>query len=126
MATYSFLNVAATYVGVTGNFNIGAGAALAEEGISITMTDDKDTLVIGADGTPMHSLNAGKAGQITVRLQKTSPTNRLLSVAYDTSTASSALFGNDTIIVQDTARGDIITCTGVAFRKLPDINYGSG
>jgi hypothetical protein len=120
MTTYSFLDVAAAITGPGGSINIGNDAGPSEEGITVSMLDNKNTMVIGADGSGMHSLHAGNAGTITVRLLKTSPTNKLLQAMYLFQVTSSANHGQNTITVRDTARGDFVTATGCAFRKMPD------
>lgn len=121
--TYSFLDVAAAIKGPNGSFSLGNGAGVAEEGITITMVDAKNTMVIGADGQGMHSLHAGKGGTITVRLLKTSPTNALLQDMYSLDTASSATHGRNTIVVRDPSRGDVVSCKGCAFQRFPDTTY---
>lgn len=121
--TYSFKDVTATIVGPGGSFNLGDGAAAAEEGITINRPDDVNTMLMGADGAAMHSLHAGKPGQITVRLLKTSPVNAQLSAMYALQTASSALHGNNVITIRNAATGDVITCQQCAFKRFPDINY---
>lgn len=124
MATYSFLDNSATIAGIGGVFNLaGDGAGNAEEGISIEMTEDKNTMTIGADGSVMHSLHAGKSGTVTVRLLKTSPVNQKLSLMYAVQTASSALHGNNVISVRNTATGDAVTCQQVAFAKYANLTY---
>jgi hypothetical protein len=70
------MDVTATLAGPTGDIDLGYGSANAEEGITVTMTEAKNTMTIGADGEVMHSLHAGKAGTITVTLLKTSPVNK--------------------------------------------------
>lgn len=123
MASYSFLNCQAAIVGPGGAFNIGTGAGVADEGLVITMAGDKDTMVTGADGSVMHTLNADKSGTLTLRLLKTSPTNAQLSLMYALQTITSALHGLNTITVRDSARGDVTTCRQVAFRKQPALSY---
>lgn len=123
MSTYSFKDVNATILGPGGAFSLGNGAAPAEEGITVEMAEDKDTMVIGADGAVMHSLHAGQGGTITVRLLKTSPTNKLLQVMYDLQTISSALHGQNTITIINAASGDVITGLEAAFRRQPSITY---
>lgn len=123
MPTYSFQDVSANYSGPGGNFTLANGAGASEEGVTIAMVDDKSTMVNGADGSVMHSLHAGKGGQVTVRLLKTSPQNSLMSRAYAFETASSALFGQSTITLRNPQTGDIITCRQCAWRKLPDLSY---
>jgi hypothetical protein len=87
------------------------------------MADDKSTMTIGAAGDGMHSLHAGKSGTIVVQLLKTSPVNQNLSLAYSAETVSSALFGQDLIIIRNTQTGDVISCRQCAFKKLPDLRY---
>jgi len=122
MYAYSFLDVNAAIVGPGGNFSL-SGVGNSEEGIKVSMTEEKDTQTIGADGTPMHSLHAGKGGKCTVSLLKTSPANNKLSTLYNLQTASSAAHGVNVISIANPISGDSITLTQVAFSKHPDISY---
>lgn len=123
MATYSFIDVQATLVGPTGVLNLGYGAAVAEEGITIEMAGEKNTMLIGADGEGMHSLHADKSGVVTVRMLKTSPTNAKLQAMYDAQTIASTLHGQNVIVVRNPVSGDITTCRSCAFKRKPTINY---
>ena len=123
MWTYSFKDVTAVYAGPGGTFQLGDGSGASEEGLTIDFIDDKGAMTIGAGGEVMHSLHAGKAATLTVRLLKTSPTNFLLSRAYNIETASSALFGVGTLVIRNPVTGDIITCRQVGFKKQPPITY---
>lgn len=123
MSTFSFLDVQATLVGVGAVINLGAGAGVAEEGITIAMAGDKNTMTIGADGEGMHSVHADKSGSVTVRLLKTSPTNAKLMALYDAQTLSSALHGQNVITITNPQSGDVTTCRQAAFKKKPDIVY---
>lgn len=123
MATYSFLNVQASLVGPGGVVDLSSGAGVSEEGITIEMNGDKDTMTIGADGTGMHSLHADKSGTVTIRLLKTSPTNAKLMALYDLQTADSRLHGQNVITVVDTGSNDNTACRGAAFRKKPTVTY---
>ena len=120
MATYSFLDVTASFTGTTGAFDLGYGSANAEEGITVTMTEAKNTMTVGADGEVMHSLHAGKSGTITVTLLKTSPVNKKLSLAYNAQSLSSSLWGNNVIVIRNHVSGDTTTARTVAFQKQPD------
>ena len=122
MATYSFLDVTASLTGPTGVIDLGQGSANSEEGISQTMGGNKNTMTIGADGEVMHSLHADKSGTITVTLLKTSPVNKKLSLAYNAQSQSSATWGNNVIVIRNTASGDISTARSCAFQKQPDFN----
>ncbi len=123
MATYSFLDCHAALVGPGGSINLGAGAAVSEEGITIEPAEDINTMTIGADGKPMHSLHANKSGHLTVTLLKTSPVNKQLALMYAFQTAAGANHGQNTISVTNNQTGDVITCQVVAFKKAPPLKY---
>lgn len=121
---YSFLDVRASITGPGVAASLGSDAGVAEEGITVAMVGDKNTLVTGADGTPMHSLHASKAATYTVRLLKTSPINRILMGAYNFQTnGGSANHGQNTITISNTQTGDRMTGRFCAFKKVPDIVY---
>jgi hypothetical protein len=122
--TYSFKDVSASLTGPTGSANLGYGAAIADEGITIDMVGDKNTMHIGADGTPMHSLHADKSGIVTIRTLKTSPLNAILQTMYDAQQISSTLWGQNVIIVRENESGDITTAQYCAFKKKPNLKYG--
>jgi hypothetical protein len=118
--TYSFLDTHAAIVGVGGAFSLTGSAA--EEGITVSPRGDKTTLMIGADGSGMHSLHADKSASIEVRLLKNSPVNALLSAMYNIQQTSSKLWGQNVITIVSSV-GDAITLSGVAFKKQPSISY---
>ncbi len=123
MGVYSFLNVNATIAGPGGVFNLGQGAAVAEEGITIEPVEDKNVMTIGADGKGQHSLVASDACTITVRLLKTSPVNAALMLMYDFQSASSALWGQNVLTIVDSGRNDLTTVQAAAFKKKPVLTY---
>ena len=123
MSTYSFQDIAATLAGPTGVLDLGYGAAVAEEGITIAMAGDKNTMMIGADGEGMHSLHADKSGTVTVRLLKTSPQNAKLQAMYDAQSLAPALWGNNVIVVRNPRTGEVTTARSCAFKKKPDLAY---
>lgn len=120
MATYSFIDVSASITGVGGLFELGYGAGVSEEGITVSMDEDKNTKTIGADGEVMHSLHAGKGCTITVVLLKTSPVNAKLSTMYNLQSASSATWGNNVIAIRNKVSNDMSVCRSVAFKRMPD------
>lgn len=122
-STYSFESVHASLVGPTGVINLGYGAAVAAEGITISMAGEKNKMTMGADGRGMHSLMADKSAVVTVRLLQTSPINAQLMVAYDAQTINPALHGQNTIVITQKQSGDVTTCQQCAFKKKPDVNY---
>ncbi len=121
--TYSFLDCKASLVGPGGFINLADGAGNSEEGITITPTGPINQMAIGADGSVMHNLFADKSGKISISLLKTSPVNAQLSLMYAAQTASAAGHGQNTLVIRDTTRGDIVTCTQCAFAKAPDLGY---
>jgi hypothetical protein len=123
MATYSFKDVTAAYTGPGGSFQLAFGAGAAEEGISFEMMEDKNQMTVGADGSVMHSLHAGKAGTITARLLKTSPINALLMACYDFQTTASTLWGTGIIVIRQVAASDIATARQCAFKRAPNMTY---
>ena len=123
MPTYSFLDVNASIVGPGGVFPLATDAAPAEEGVTIEMMEDKDNMVIGADGEGQHNLHAGQAGTMTFRFLKTSPTNARLSAMYNLQTISSAVHGQNTILISNKATGDVTTGLQAAFRRQPNNGY---
>lgn len=123
MAAYSFLNVQAAISGPGGSFNIGAGAASAEEGITFAMAEEKDLATMGADGALMHTLRASNLGKATVRLMKTSPANAQLSQMYNFQKGNAAVWGTNVITVSDVARGDVASIAQGAFVKQPDMTW---
>ena len=120
---YSFMNVQAAINGPGGSVNLGDGSGASEEGITVTPNGDINTMTMGADGSGQHSLHADKSGKVSVRLLKTSPTNKLLMAMYNAQTADAKSHGQNTISITDTLRGDSITASNVAFGKAPDITY---
>lgn len=122
--TYSFLDVVAAITGPGGVINLGAGAGIADEGISVDPTGEINSMLIGADGEGQHSLHGDKSGRFVVRLLKTSPTNALLMAMYNFQTASAATHGQNTITIVDSNRGDAVTGRQVAFTRVPALSYG--
>lgn len=60
MATYSFMDVTATFAGPTGVIDLGYGSAPSKEGISVEFNQPRNNMTPGADGEVMHSLRADK------------------------------------------------------------------
>jgi hypothetical protein len=120
---YSFLNVNCTLAGPGGILNLAAGAAAAEEGISIEPVEDKNQMDIGADGQGQHSLIASDAVRVVVRLLKTSPLNAALMIMYNLQSVSSALWGSNVFTIVDSGRNDYNVVQKAAFKKRPAINY---
>ena len=125
MSTYSFINIAVTITGPGGSISLGDGAGTAKEGVSFEFIENTNTMVVGSDGTPMHSLNASKAGRATVRLLKTSPTNGKLAALYNFHRTSSSNWGGNVMAASDIVRGEQYSCQQVAFSKMPNNTYAT-
>lgn len=121
--TYAFQNISAHISGDGLSTDLGYGAAVAGEGITVAPTGDRNTMTIGADGSAMHSLHADRSGTITVRLQKTSPANAILQTAMNYQMNTPSSHGSNTIVIRDHVSGDQISATSVAFRGPPTITY---
>lgn len=121
MGAYSFLDVNASIAGPGGAFPLVGGCA--EEGIKIEAVADKNTMTVGAGGEAMHSLAASTASTVTISLLKTSPVNAMLQLMYNFQTSSSSRHGQNTILIRDAARGDLVTLSKVAFKKAPALTY---
>jgi hypothetical protein len=121
--TYSFQDVSASLTGPSGQINLGYGASIDKEGITLARNADRNKMAIGADGNGQHSLSADRSGTITVRLFKVSPTNAALMAMVDAQQLNSALWGQNTIVVRQNVSGDISTSTQCAFKKIPDMKY---
>jgi len=126
MATYSFVDTSVSITGPGGSFIVGGqGAANAQEGITVERNADKNTLTVGADGSPMNVLAAREDGKVTIRLQKTSPVNAMLSSLYNTQKVSSAMWGQNVITINNTVLGDNWTLAQCAFKKHANVNYNA-
>ena len=73
MSSYSYINVAATLDG-----QIVQGLWDGDDAIVVTQSSDSGTGMTGADGSSIFSVSASKAATISIKLQHTSPTHRLL------------------------------------------------
>lgn len=120
---YSFEDVQASISGPGGTIPLGSGSGNAQEGITVEFVDDKNAMMIGADGEGAHSLRATRAARITVRLLKTSPVNAALNAQYRFQSVSSTLWGQNVVTVTDLARGDNYLATEVAYQKHPSVTW---
>lgn len=74
---YSFLNVSATVDG-----QIVQGLWEGDDAIIVTMSSDAGTGLVGADGSGIFSVSASRAATISIKVQHTSPTHRLLTEKF--------------------------------------------
>lgn len=116
--TYSFADVTCSITGPGGSYLL-SEQGVADEGITIEMTDDKSTMTTGATRGGMHSLHESRAARVTIRLLKNSPANRVLTEMYRFQTRSSAFFGQNTISLSNAVWQDDHTCAACAFVRMP-------
>jgi hypothetical protein len=124
-SSYSFMDVYANLSGPgAASLKIaGPQAASAEEGVTITLSEETNTQTIGADGSVMNSLHASRAGTCTIRLLKTAPVNRALMILYNYQRQQSSRWGLNTITINDQSRLDTYTLQGCAFVRFPTNSY---
>lgn len=125
MSTYSFDSVNVSISGPNGSFAVGGpDVGNTEGGVTIEPIEDKNNMQIGAGGEVMHSLHAGKAATVTVRVQKVAPVNAQFSTQYALDTASGVAHGRNTITLRDQARGDSVVCQECAYARFTGLTYG--
>lgn len=73
-SAYSMVNVTGTVDG-----QVIQGLWDGDDAIIVTQSSDKGTGLVGADGSGIFSISASKAASISIKLQHTSPTHRLLT-----------------------------------------------
>ena len=120
---YSFIDVTATMDGPGGKFDI-SGSGVSEEAIRVSMTNDKNTMVIGARGDGMHSLRVSTAARITISLLKTANGNAQMNALYRyQSVPGAAFWGQNTLTIINAISGDAIIATAGAFVRQTDVVY---
>lgn len=120
--TYSFADVTATLnlAGMIPMTITGAGAG----SIDTTMSGEKTSHDLAADGTVMVSKILGSNGSIALNIQQTSPTHKLLLLWYNyILNAPSSEWANNSLIIRNDVIGETIEATGVSPQKLPDKPY---
>lgn len=121
MGVYSFLDTQCTITGPGGSFNLAAGAGVAEEGITVAPSEDKNVMQIGADGAGQHSLIASNAALITIRFLKTSLQNGNLMFMYNLQIASAKLWGQNVLTLVNGVSNDLVIIQAAAFKKRPEL-----
>lgn len=123
LLAYSFANIQSTLSGPGGVISLGYGAGNAKEGIHAEYLEAKDAMSVGADGAIMHSLRAGNAARVTVRLLKTSPVNAQLSYMYNFQRTQASFWGINTLTVTDVQRGDVGAGSQMAFERHTGVTW---
>lgn len=119
MRAYSFQNMVVLVNGVElTNF------AEGDDVINVQRRVDSATDKVGADGKMMVSVSADKSGELTFRLQQTSPSNKYLTALIAAQEATGRPFVPVFVLIQDTYRNDVATGTAGYLKKLPNMTRG--
>ena len=118
---YSFKYFNASIIGLGGNFALAEGAGAAEGGISFEFEMDSNQQTVGADGSVMNTLIQARNGVCTVRLLQTSPVCQQLDTMFNLQHDAGIGWGANVISGTDSASGDFVKASGVAFRRQPGL-----
>ena len=116
---YSYLNVAATLDG-----QIVQGLWDGDDAIVITQASDVGTGLVGADGAGIFSISASKAATISIKLQHTSPTHRLLMQKLKRQQALGANASSFPFVVMDSVSGEGGTASACYVQTAPADSKG--
>ena len=119
MRVFSFSNLVTLINGVElSNF------AEGDDVITIMRRNDSASDSVGADGKMMVSISSDKSGELTFKLQQTSPSNKFLTGLIALQENGADTFIPVNVLVQDTFRKDLATGTVGYIKKLPDVQRG--
>ena len=118
--TYSFVDVscALTFAGIIPYVITGEGVG----SINVSMSTDKTSHDIAADGSVMISKIPGSNGAIAISLQQTSQANRIMKMWYNYVLASpSSEWANNSLTITNLVTGETIIATSVSPQKRADL-----
>ena len=119
MRVFSFSNLVTLINGVElSNF------AEGDDVITIMRRNDSASDSVGADGKMMVSISSDKSGELTFKLQQTSPSNKFLMGLIALQENGADTFIPVNVLVQDTFRKDLATGTVGYIKKFPDVQRG--
>lgn len=95
-----------------------------DDAVSVDRNADRGTGLVGADGSGIFSITADKSAAITLRLQHTSPTHRLLHQKLKQQQARGALFKGFSFSVKDLASGEGGSSDRVFIQAAPSDGKG--
>jgi hypothetical protein len=120
--TYSFAEVTTIVLHPAFGQFVASGAGIGS--ITTTMTNDRTTHDVSADGQVMVSKIKSRNGGHALAIQQTSDFNKWLLRLYNfLDNAPSNFWAGITVIQRAPGMGEMITSTGVSFQKLPDKPY---
>ncbi len=117
-SVYSSLHVQATLNGLSVQ-----GLWDGDDAISIAPGVDRGTLLVGAQGDGLFSIHADRSATISIKLQHTSPTHRLLTQLDIAQQAGQGVIGFPFDLI-DTASGEGGSSDRVFIRQAPTVAHG--
>lgn len=119
VSAYSMVNVVATI-----DRRAVQGFWDGDDAVTVDRNADRGTGLVGADGDSIFSITADKSAAITLRLQHTSPTHRLLHQKLKQQQARGALYGGFSFSVKDLASGEGGSADKVYIQAAPSDGKG--
>jgi len=119
MRTYSFLNTVLLINGVEIT-----GFADGDDVIDMKRRTDSASDKIGADGNMMVSLSADFSGEVVIKLQQTSSSNKYLTKLLNLQEGRGVRFKPIQILFQDTYRNDVGSGSQGYIKKPADLMRG--
>lgn len=122
--TYSFADVSMVISHPSVGQYVATGNGLGS--IATSMTTDRSSHDVAADGSIMVSKIMGRNGTHAISVQQTSDLNKWLLKLYNyLEQAPTNQWAQIKITIRSPAMEDLIRSTGVSFQKLPDRPYQS-
>ena len=119
MKNYAFQNVVVYLNGIEVD-----AFAEGDDVISAGMSVEQVMTSVGADGHMVTSISSDKSGFFKLKLQATSPTNKVLSLLSNAQRAGTSTFVPIVGLIQDLHRQDLVTGTVGVIKKQPDFTRG--
>lgn len=118
-SAYSYINVAAT-------LDRRDIKALwdGDDAIVVTQGADAGTGLIGADGSGIFSISADRSATISIKLQHTSPTHRLLHQRWKQQRARGANASSFSFVIKDKTSGEGGTADHCYIQSAPEDSKG--
>jgi Bacteriophage KPP10, Structural protein ORF10 len=112
MYAYSFASIVLSINGVPiDNF------AEGDDDVKVEPLADAATTKVGADGHMVASISANRGCTVTIKLQQTSPGNKVMQDFYNQQVVQGALLQPLSLSVKDSMKQDAVTATGGVITK---------
>lgn len=122
VTTYSFEDVICTLNHPSVGSKSTKGAGLGS--ITTSMANDRTAHDVAADGSVMITKKISRNGTISIDMQQTSQLHKWLLKTYNyVDNAATSEWARMTITINSNELDESVTCTNVAFQKIPDKPY---